>query len=152
MPNPSPFCLELSAQTQIRLSLITLGPAEQSHPVLSSRYPQITKVSFGTLDPVSLCLYIVGRRVWWGVGLNWVIRIRTLGLSWWLNCKESTCQWQEKQVWSLGWRDPPKKEMATPSSVIAWEIHGQRSLVGYNPWDHKRVGHNLVSKQQQQRW
>ena len=30
-----------------------------------------------------------------------------------------------------------KKEMATCSSILAWEIHGQRSLVGYSPWGHK---------------
>ena len=24
--------------------------------------------------------------------------------------------------------------MATHSSILAWEIHGQRSLVGYSPW------------------
>ena len=29
-------------------------------------------------------------------------------------------------------------------------VHGQRSLVGYSPWGHKRVGHkDLVTKQQQ---
>ena len=27
-----------------------------------------------------------------------------------------------------------EKEMATHSSVLAWEIHGQRSLVGCSPW------------------
>ena len=27
---------------------------------------------------------------------------------------------------------------------------GCRSLVGYSPWEHKRVGHDLVNKQQQQ--
>ena len=27
--------------------------------------------------------------------------------------------------------------------------HGQRSLAGYSPWDHKRVGHDLATKQQQ---
>ena len=27
--------------------------------------------------------------------------------------------------------------------------HGQRSLVGYSPWGHKRVGHDLGTKQQQ---
>ena len=26
------------------------------------------------------------------------------------------------------------------------EFHGQRSLAGYSPWGHKRVGHNLVTK------
>ena len=35
------------------------------------------------------------------------------------------------QVQSLDWEDPVEKEMATHSSVLAWEIHGQRSLVGY---------------------
>ena len=29
------------------------------------------------------------------------------------------------------------------------EFHGQRSLVGYHPWGHKRVRHSLVTKQQQ---
>ena len=24
-------------------------------------------------------------------------------------------------VWSLGWEDPPEKEMATHSSILAWE-------------------------------
>ena len=27
--------------------------------------------------------------------------------------------------------------MATVSSILAWRIHGQRSLVGYSPWGHK---------------
>ena len=29
---------------------------------------------------------------------------------------------QETQVRSLGWDDPPEKEMATHSSILAWEI------------------------------
>ena len=29
---------------------------------------------------------------------------------------------QEMQFWSLGWEDPPEKEMATHSSILAWEI------------------------------
>ena len=28
---------------------------------------------------------------------------------------------QETWVWSLGWEDPLEKEMATHSSVLAWE-------------------------------
>ena len=44
--------------------------------------------------------------------------------------KKSACQ-QETQVWSLGQEDPLEKEMATHSSVLAWETHGQRSLAGY---------------------
>ena len=32
-----------------------------------------------------------------------------------------------------------EKEVATHSSILAWRIHGQRSLVGYSPWDHKEL-------------
>ena len=41
---------------------------------------------------------------------------------------------RETQVQPLGQEDPLEKENATPSSVLAWEIHGQRSLAGYSPW------------------
>ena len=43
------------------------------------------------------------------------------------------------QVWSLGWEDPPEEGMATHSSILAWEIHGQMSLLGYSPWGHKEL-------------
>ena len=56
---------------------------------------------------------------------------------------------QETQVPSLGWKDPLEMEMATHSSILAWRIRGQRSLEGYSPWGHKRVGYNLATKQQQ---
>ena len=46
---------------------------------------------------------------------------------------------QEMQIQSLGQEDPLEEEMATHSSVLAWEIHGQRSLAGYSPWG-PRVG------------
>ena len=38
--------------------------------------------------------------------------------------------------------------MATQSSILAWEVPGERSLVGYSLWGHKRVGHDLTTKQQ----
>ena len=41
---------------------------------------------------------------------------------------------QKTQVRSLGWKDPLEKEMATHSSVLAWEIPWTRSLEGYSPW------------------
>ena len=39
-------------------------------------------------------------------------------------------------IWirSLGQEDPLEKEMATHSSILAGESHGQRSLLGYSPW------------------
>ena len=44
---------------------------------------------------------------------------------------------QETLVRSLGWEDPLEKGMATHSSILAWRIPGQRSLVGYNLRGHK---------------
>ena len=48
--------------------------------------------------------------------------------------------------------------MATHSSILAWrmewqptpvfwhgEFHGQRSLVGYSPWGHKKLGHDWAT-------
>jgi len=46
---------------------------------------------------------------------------------------------QEIWVQSLGHKDPKEKEIATHSSILAWEIP-QRSLVGYSPWGHKDLG------------
>ena len=40
----------------------------------------------------------------------------------------------ETWVHSLGREDPLEKEMATHSSILAWRIHGQRSLAGYSSW------------------
>ena len=48
---------------------------------------------------------------------------------------------RETQVRSLGWEDPLEKGKATDSTTLAGEFHGQRSLLGYDPWGHK-VGHN----------
>ena len=37
----------------------------------------------------------------------------------------------------LGKEDPLEKGMATCSSILPGEFHGQRSLAGYSPWDLK---------------
>ena len=39
---------------------------------------------------------------------------------------------QKIRVQSLDQEDPLEKGMATHSSVVAGEVHGQRSLVGYS--------------------
>ena len=44
---------------------------------------------------------------------------------------------QEMQDQSLSREDPLEEEMATYSSILAWKIHGQRSLVAYCSWGHK---------------
>ena len=47
---------------------------------------------------------------------------------WWLSGKEWACtarDLQETGDRSLGWEDPLEKKMATHSSILAWEIHGE---------------------------
>ena len=48
----------------------------------------------------------------------------------------------ETQVQSLGWEDPLEEEMATHSSILAWEILRQRSLVGYTVHGVAKGRHN----------
>ena len=57
---------------------------------------------------------------------------------------------QEIWIWSLGGEDPLEKEMTSPLLFLPGKSHGQRSQVGYSPWDHKRIGQDLATKQQQQ--
>ena len=46
---------------------------------------------------------------------------------------------QETQVWSLAWKDPLEKEMATHSSIVAWEIPRTEEPSGYSPWGCKEL-------------
>ena len=39
---------------------------------------------------------------------------------------------QETGIQSLNQKDSMDYEMATQSNILAWEIHGRRSLVGYS--------------------
>ena len=44
---------------------------------------------------------------------------------------------QETQVQSLGQENPLEKRMDTTPVFFPGKFHGQRSLVGYSPWDRK---------------
>ena len=46
---------------------------------------------------------------------------------------------KEMQFQSLGWADPLEEEIATHTSIPAWETHGQRSLAAVRL---QRVGHD----------
>jgi len=67
---------------------------------------------------------------------------------WCLSGKELTCQcrrhdfdpWVGKTLWRRRWQPTPV--------FLPGKSHGQRSLAGYTPWGRKRVGHDLVTKQQ----
>ena len=64
--------------------------------------------------------------------------LNTQGLPWWLSGKESACQclqcrrrgfdpWVRKIPWRRAWQPTPV--------FLPGKSHGQRSLVGYSPWD-----------------
>ena len=52
---------------------------------------------------------------------------------------------QEMQVLSLSWEDPSEKEMATHSSVLAWEIPWTEEPGGLQSTGLQRVGHELAT-------
>ena len=48
---------------------------------------------------------------------------------------------QETWVRSLGWEDPLEEEMATHSSILAWEIPWTEEHGGLQPMGLQRLGH-----------
>ena len=74
----------------------------------------------------------------------------------WLSSKESSCNaggardtgWIPGSARSSPWR----RKWQSISVFLPGKSHGQRSLASYSPWDHKRVGHDWVTKQQQRKW
>ena len=57
---------------------------------------------------------------------------------------------QEMQLRSLGQEDPLEKEMATDSSILAWEILWTEKPGGLQSMGLQRIRYDLVTKQQQQ--
>ena len=53
---------------------------------------------------------------------------------------------QKMKVQSLSQEDTLDKEMATHSTILAWEISWTWQPGGLQSMDHKRVRHNLLTK------
>ena len=58
---------------------------------------------------------------------------------------------QETWVQSLGQKDPLEKETAAHSGILAWEIPWTEEAGRLQSMRLRKVGHNLVTKQQEQR-
>ena len=56
---------------------------------------------------------------------------------------------QEKWVWPLDQEDPLEKEMATHSSILAWEIPWTEEPGRLQPMGLQRVRHDSATKQEQ---
>ena len=57
---------------------------------------------------------------------------------------------QERQIQSLGGQDLLEKEMANHSNILAGEIPWTEEPGGLQSMGSQRVGHNLVTEQQQE--
>ena len=51
----------------------------------------------------------------------------------------------------MGWGGPLEQEMATHSSILAWETPWTEESGGYSPRGCRRAGHDLVTEQQNQK-
>ena len=49
---------------------------------------------------------------------------------------------KQTQVWFLGWEDPLEEEMATHSSILAWEIPWTEESGRVQSMGSQRVGHD----------
>jgi len=81
---------------------------------------------------------------WWaavyGVTQSWT-QLKRLNSSSSSSRRQGFNPWSRKIPWRRKWQPTP----------VCWpgELHGQRNLVGYSPCGAERVGHDLVTKQQQ---
>ena len=72
------------------------------------------------------------------------------------SCTSQVAQWEriclpmqemkEMWVWSLGQEDPLEKEMATHSSILAWEVPWTEELCGLQSRGFRSVQHDWVYK------
>ena len=56
---------------------------------------------------------------------------------------------QETGIWSLGQEDPLEEEMATRSSISAWEIPWTEEPGVQQTMGLQKAGHGLATKEQQ---
>ena len=77
-------------------------------------------------------------------GLNAFVRTWRI-IQKWVSFK--LCNLHLNKIFFFPWR----RKWQLISVFFPGKSHGQRSLAGYSLWGHKRVGHDLATKQQQQR-
>ena len=64
--------------------------------------------------------------------------------------KESACQCRRCGFYPCVGKIPWRRKWQSTLVFLPGKSHGERSLVGYSPWNHKNVRRDLATKQQQQ--
>ena len=70
----------------------------------------------------------------------------------WLSDKEPTCQRRRRGFNPWMGKIPRRRKWQSAPVFLSGRSHGQRNLVGYSPWGHTGVRHDLVTKQQGVAW
>ena len=73
--------------------------------------------------------------------------IRYQGLPRLFSCEESVCQCRKWRYCPLVGKIPCRRKWQPSPVFLPGESHGQKSLAGCSPWGHKRVKHDLATKQ-----
>ena len=71
-----------------------------------------------------------------------------LELPWWLSDEEFTCQYSRFGFYPSVRKIPWSREGQATLVFLPGEFHGWMSLAGYSLWGHKRVRHDLITRQQ----
>ena len=88
-------------------------------------------------DPKNGDLFAPWLQIWW-------LQL-TVGFSRWHSDKESTCPYRRCKICSFNpWAEkiPWRREWQPTPVVLPGKFHGESSLAGYNPWDHKELDTN----------
>ena len=78
--------------------------------------------------------------------INFYWSIVVFGLPWLLSGIESTCQFRRHGFDPWVGNIPCRRKWQSIPVFLPGKSHGQRSLMGYSPWDCKRVGRDLATK------
>ena len=106
-------------------------------------------ICFLSLDPISKFILLLLNYLRMNCGYHNIspLSISLACISWkgfpgGTSGKESACQCRRWKVWSLGWEDPLKKEMATCSSILAWKIPWTEKPGRLQSMGSQKVGHD----------
>ena len=126
------------------------------HILLSSALSSVPVKGASTLDEPSITLHLFSESPLWSstyIIFCCIINSEFLnvedGLRWWLSGNEAACQCRRREFDSWVGKIPWRRKLQPAPVFLPGESHRQRSLVGYSPWSRERVGHNLVTEQQQ---
>ena len=118
-------CLTISSSAAPFCYGLQSFPASVSFPI--SRFFTSGVQSIGALATASILS--VNIQGWFPLGL---------GLSWWLS-RKSTCEAEDMGLIPGSGRSPGRGSGNPLQYSCYVQSHGQRTLVGYSPWDHKEL-------------